>query len=156
MVYVLNKDGIPLMPTKRHGKVRRMLKNGQAKVVKRCPFTIQLLYDATNYTQQINLGIDAGSKHIGVCAVTEKEELYSADIELRKDIVELLSTRRENRRTRRNRKTRYRKARFNNRKKRKGMGCAKYQTKNSMPFTNSKKYSSNFAYNKDYCRDSKF
>ena len=65
MVYVLNKNGIPLMPTKRHGKVRRMLKNGQAKVVKRCPFTIQLLYDTTNYTQQINLGIDAGSKHIG-------------------------------------------------------------------------------------------
>ena len=120
MVYVLNKNGIPLMPTKRHGKVRRMLKNGQAKVVKRCPFTIQLLYDTTNYTQQINLGIDAGSKHIGVCAATEKEELYSADIELRKDVVELLSTRRENRRTRRNRKTRYRKARFNNRKKGKG------------------------------------
>ena len=120
MVYVLNKNGIPLMPTKRHGKVRRMLKNGQAKVVKKCPFTIQLLYDTTNYTQQINLGIDAGSKHIGVCVATEKEELYSADIELRKDIAELLSTRRENRRTRRNRKTRYRKARFNNRKKEDG------------------------------------
>ena len=86
MVYVLNKDGIPLMPTKRHGKVRRMLKNGQAKVVKRCPSTIQLLYDTTNYTQPINLGIDAGSKHIGVCAATEKEELYSAGIELRKDV----------------------------------------------------------------------
>lgn len=105
MVYVLNRDGIPLMPTRRHGKVRKMLKNGQAKVVKRCPFTIQLLYYTTNYTQPVNLGIDAGSKHTGVCATTEKEELYSADVELRQDITELLSARRENRRTRRSRKT---------------------------------------------------
>ena len=120
MVYVLNKEGVPLMPTKRHGKVRRMLKNGQAKVIKRCPFTIQLLYDTTKYTQPINLGIDAGSKHIGLSATTEKEELYSADVELRKDVVELLSIRRQNRRTRRSRKTRYRKARFDNRKKEDG------------------------------------
>ena len=115
MVYVVNKNGIPLMPTKRHGKVRRMLKNGQAKVRKRCPFTIQLLYETTHYTQPIYLGIDAGSKHIGVCATTEKKELYCADVELRTDIVELLATRRENRKSRRNRKTRYRKARFQNR-----------------------------------------
>ena len=32
VVYVLNKDGHPLMPTERHGKVRRMLRNGEAKV----------------------------------------------------------------------------------------------------------------------------
>lgn len=115
MVYVVNKNGIPLMPTKRHGKVRRMLKNGQAKVVKKCPFTIQLLYDTANYTQMVHLGIDAGNKHIGVCATTEKKELYCADVELRKDVVDLISTRREKRRSRRNRKTRYRKARFQNR-----------------------------------------
>ena len=48
MVYVLNKDGGPLMPTERHGKVRRMLKEGKAKVVRREPFTIQLLYETTN------------------------------------------------------------------------------------------------------------
>ncbi|MBD5560265.1 MAG: hypothetical protein HDQ87_07930, partial [Clostridia bacterium] len=33
MVYVLNKDRKPLMPTERHGKVRRMLRDGQAKVI---------------------------------------------------------------------------------------------------------------------------
>lgn len=129
MVYVINKNGTALMPTKRHGKVRRMLKNGQAKVVKRCPFTIQLLYDTTSYTQPVNLGIDAGSKHIGVCAATEKEELYCADIELRKDITDLISTRRENRRNRRNRKTRYRKARFHNRKKEDGWLAPSIQQK---------------------------
>ena len=40
MVYVLSIDGQSLMPTNRHGKVRRMLKNKQAKVISRCPFTI--------------------------------------------------------------------------------------------------------------------
>lgn len=43
MVYVLNKNGQPLMPTTRYGKVRRILNSKQAKVIKRCPFTIQLL-----------------------------------------------------------------------------------------------------------------
>lgn len=115
MIYVLDIDGNPLMPTERHGKVRRLLKEKKAKVVKRCPFTIQLLYDSTRYVQEINLGIDAGSKHIGVSATTKEKVLYEADVELRNDIVDLISTRRECRRTRRNRKTRYRKARFNNR-----------------------------------------
>lgn len=50
MVYVLDKDGQPLMPTDRHGKVRRLLETNKAKVVKRCPFTIQLLYTTTNHT----------------------------------------------------------------------------------------------------------
>lgn len=103
------------MPTNRHGKVRHLLKDGKAKVVNRCPFTIQLLYRNTNYTQPINLGIDAGSKHIGVSATTPDKVLYEADVELRNDIVKLLATRRENRRARRSRKTRYRKSRFNNR-----------------------------------------
>lgn len=115
MVYVLNKDGQPLMPTNRHGKVRHLLKDGKAKVIKRCPFTIQLLYSSTNYTQPISLGVDTGSKHIGLSATTETKELYVSDVELRNDIVNLLATRRQNRRTRRNHKTRYRQARFLNR-----------------------------------------
>ena len=117
LVYVLNIDGHPLMPTKRCGKVRRLLKSNKAKVVKRCPFTIQLMYKSTTYTQNVSLGIDAGSKHIGVSATTTDRELYAADVELRNDITELLSTRREARRARRNRKTRYRAPRFNNRKR---------------------------------------
>ncbi len=42
MGYVLSKEGTPLMPTKRFGKIRRMLREGKAKVVKQTPFTIQL------------------------------------------------------------------------------------------------------------------
>lgn len=121
MVYVINKQRQALMPTERFGKVRRLLKNGLAHVVCRIPFTIQLDYDTTNFVQPISLGVDAGSKHIGISATTSEKELYAADVELRNDIVEKLSARREQRRTRRNR-LRYRKVRFNNRvsSKRKG------------------------------------
>ncbi len=121
MVYVLDINGQPLMPTERHGKVRRMLKSGKAKVVKRCPFVIQLSYTAsTREIQRVSLGVDAGSKHIGISATTESKVLYESEVELRSDITELLSARREMRSARRKRKTRHRKPRFDNRRRRDG------------------------------------
>lgn len=114
MVYVQNIDGSPLMPTTRHGKVRRLLKSKQAVVVNLCPFTIRLTYETTSYKQEVTLGVDAGTKHVGLSATMKSKELYASEVTLRSDIVELLATRRELRRTRRNR-LRYRKARFNNR-----------------------------------------
>ena len=119
MVYVINKNENPLMPCK-EAKARHLLRDKKAKVVKKIPFTIQLLFDCEENIQPVSLGIDAGSKHIGVSATTETKVLYEADVELRNDVVDLISTKRESRRTRRNRKTRYRKARFNNRKKEEG------------------------------------
>lgn len=113
MVYVLNIEGKPLMPCK-EAKARKLLKENKAKIYKKEPFTIQLLFICENQTQDITLGVDAGSKHIGLSATTKEKELYAADVELRNDIVDLLSTRIQNRRTRRNR-LRYRKPRFNNR-----------------------------------------
>ena len=120
MVYVLNKQGKPIMPCK-EAKARKFLKQNKAKIAKHEPFTIQLLFDCENQTQEINLGIDAGSKHIGVSATTEKQVLYEADVELRNDLVDKLSSRREARRTRRGR-LRYRPARFRNRIKSKHKG----------------------------------
>lgn len=117
MVYVLDKEGKPLMPTVRHGKVRRLLREGQAHVVRLQPFTIQLDYESTTYRQEVSLGVDAGSVHIGVSATTEKKELFAAEVILRTDIVKKLANRLEMRRTRRNRKTRYRKPRFDNRRR---------------------------------------
>ena len=117
MVYVLDINGQPLMPTERYGKVRRMLKSGKAKVVKRCPFVIRLLYETTSFTQPVVLGIDVGNKHIGLSATTKDKVLFESDAELRNDIVDLISIRKQNRRTRRNHKTRYRKARFDNRRR---------------------------------------
>jgi len=54
MVYVISKDGKILDPTNRHGMVRHLLKQGLVRVIQRDPFTIQLLYDTTTYTPQIN------------------------------------------------------------------------------------------------------
>jgi len=121
MVYILNIEGKPLMPTNRHGKVKHLIKEGKAIVVKRTPFTIQLLYNTPEYRQPITLGVDSGSKTIGLSATTSKRELFVSEVTLRNDIVKLLSTRRENRRTRRNR-LRYRQPRFNNRVKSKNKG----------------------------------
>ena len=121
-VYVLSKSGKPLMPTKRLGKVRHMLKDGMAKVVQRTPFTIQLTYDSKEFTQDISLGVDAGSKTVGLSATTDEDELYASNVILRNDIVKLLSDRRALRSSRRNRKRRYRQARFNNRVKSKKKG----------------------------------
>ena len=129
MVYVISKNGQPLMPTENHAKVRILLKTKKAKVTKRCPFTIQLAYDSTNYTQEVTLGVDAGSKHIGLSATTKDKVLFESDVELRNDIADLLSTRRQNRRTRRNRKTRYRKPRFNNRRRKDGWLAPSVQNK---------------------------
>ena len=121
LVYVLNKNEKPLMPCSPR-KARILLKEGKAKVIRREPFTIQLLYGSSGYKQKVNLGVDAGSKHIGLSATTEKKELFASEVKLRTDIVDLLSTRLQYRRSRRNRTTRYRKARFLNRIHRKHKG----------------------------------
>ena len=115
MVYVISRDGKPLMPTTRYDKVRRLLRDKKAKVVKREPFTIKLLYKTEEeIVQPISLGVDAGSKMIGLSATTEKKEFFKAEYELRNDISNKLTSKREARRTRRNR-LRYRQPRFNNR-----------------------------------------
>lgn len=113
MVYVISIQGKPLMPCK-EAKARKLLKQNRAKIWQYEPFTIQLLFECENQTQNITLGVDAGSRHIGLSATTSQKELYCADIELRNDIVNLLATRRQYRGSRRNR-LRYRAPRFNNR-----------------------------------------
>lgn len=117
MVYVLNKDGQPLMPTNRHGKVKHLLKSGKAKVVKRCPFTIRLLYESTNYTQNLTLGVDTGSGTIGTAVSKGNGDIiYMSEVIVRNNITDKMKQRAMYRRNRRYRKTRYRKARWLNRK----------------------------------------
>lgn len=125
-VYVLDKNGQPLMPTSRFGKVRRLLRDKKAKVVKRCPFTIKLLYEPeTKIVQEVVLGVDTGSKHVGVACVGNDKVLYQSHVELRDDVKRKMDSRRKYRRNRRSRKTRYRKARFLNRRNsiKKGRYC---------------------------------
>lgn len=99
-VYVLDKDGNPLMPTTRFGKVRRMLKDGLAKAVCTKPFTIQLQYEPkTHVTQKVVLGIDPGRTNIGVCAVREDGTcLFAGEEETRnRDIPNLMTNRKMHR-----------------------------------------------------------
>ena len=78
MVYVLSKNGQSIMPTKNHAKVRLLLKSGKSKVVKRTPFTIQLIGASKTFTQEVSLGVDAGSRHVGLSATTTKQELLAS------------------------------------------------------------------------------
>lgn len=114
-VYVLNKNGSPLMPTSRCGKVRKLLRDGKAKVIRKEPFTIQLLKETTNNVQPISLGIDTGASHVGVAAIGNSRTLYKAEVVIRNDIKKKMDSRRGHRQNRRFRKTRYRKCRFLNR-----------------------------------------
>ena len=121
MVYVLDKGGKPLMPTERHGKVRHMIEDGRARVVKRTPFTIQLTYETeTNCVQDVTLGVDAGSGTIGLSATTGYAVLFEAETKMRQDVHDGMTERRGKRRARRNRKTRYRAPRFDNRRRPEG------------------------------------
>lgn len=127
-VFVLNQRGIPLMPcTPRKAKV--LLREGKAKVVKRTPFTIQLLCATGETKQPVTLGVDSGYTSIGLSAVSEKKELYSAEVKLRTDIIKLNSERSQYRRSRRYRNTWYRKPRFLNRKKPDGWLAPSIQNK---------------------------
>jgi len=121
LVYVLNKHGKPLMPCNSR-KARLLLKAGNAKVVRVKPFTIRMVHGSSAYIQPVNLGVDAGSKVVGISATTDKKELYSSECKLRTDVTDNLSTRRAFRRARRNRTTRYRPPRFLNRRKSKKKG----------------------------------
>lgn len=117
MVYVLDINGQPLMPTNRHGKIKHLLKQGKAKVVRRCPFTIKLLYESTAYTQKLTLGVDTGSGTIGTAVSKDNGNIvYMSEVIVRNDITDKMTQRAKYRRNRRNRKTRYRKARWLNRK----------------------------------------
>lgn len=119
MVYVLNKNGRPLMPCSSR-KARMLLSAGKATVAKRTPFVIRLLHGSSGYVQPVTMGVDSGFTHVGISVVTGTKEIYAADVELRRDLVDLNSERRMYRRNRRNRKTWYRQPRFDNRRKPEG------------------------------------
>jgi hypothetical protein len=116
LVYVLNSDGVPLMPCS-PGKARKLLNSGRAKVVSRTPFVIKLLYGSSGYKQPITLSVDSGSKIIGVAAIGNGKTYYASQVKTRTDIHTKMSQRSSYRRTRRGRKLRYRQARGLNRRR---------------------------------------
>ncbi|MBM3191112.1 MAG: HNH endonuclease [Chlamydiae bacterium] len=116
LVYVLNKEGEPLMPCS-PCKARKLLASGKAKVVNREPFTIKLMFGSSGYKQKVTVGCDSGSKVAAFAATVSNKTLYVSEVKLRQDIRSNMDQRRSFRRMRRSRKTRYRKPRFNNRKR---------------------------------------
>lgn len=115
MVYVISQDGKPLMPCS-NSIARLLLKQSKAKVKKREPFTIKLTYETTNYTQDLTLGVDTGSGTIGTSVSKDNGDIiYMSEVVIRNDITGKMTQRAKYRRNRRNRKARYRKARWLNR-----------------------------------------
>lgn len=115
----MNMRGKMLMPCKPR-KARILLRDGKARIVGYEPFTIQLTQATGEQVQEVHVAVDVGAKHIGIALVSGAKVLYTAQTDLRDDISSLLKTRAEYRRGRRNRKTRYREARFNNRRRHEG------------------------------------
>lgn len=116
LVFVMNKNGEALMPCKPR-KARLLLKEKKAKIIGYKPFTIQLLYGASGYTQQVKVGVDLGARYTGIAVTSEEHVLVKGEVEVRQDVKGLLDTRTAYRNSRRNRKTRYRQPRFDNRKR---------------------------------------
>ena len=118
MVYVLSQTGKPLMPTS-NAKARILLKQGKASVKTVKPFTIQLTYTTTEYTQKVTLGVDSGYLNIGFSAITDKKELISGEVKLLKGMSDRITEKSMYRTIRRGR-LRHRKPRFDNRKRKEG------------------------------------
>lgn len=115
-IFVMNMRGDTLMPCTQK-KARILLKEGKAVIYKYDPFTIQLTYATGETKQDCHIGIDTGSKHIGMAITSENKVLFKGEIELRQDVKSNIDTKHIYRRSRRNRKTRYRQPRFLNRKR---------------------------------------
>lgn len=115
-VFVINQRGEALMPCTQR-KARLLLKEGNAKIHKYNPFTIQLTVPTGESKQDCHVGIDTGAKHIGFAITSQNKVLFKGEVELRQDVKGNLDTRRIYRKSRHNRKTRYRKEKFLNRKR---------------------------------------
>ena len=113
-IYVVDSNGTPLMPTSRLGMVRRWLKTGQARWFGNSRKIIQFVRPVTTNTQELTLGVDAGF-HLGLAVIGNKREYYVSE-SLRQSEKDRITSRRELRRTRRNR-LRHRQARFDNRRR---------------------------------------
>ena len=115
-VLTVDKNRNPLNPT-HPARARRFLKEGRAVVLRRYPFTIMLKdVESTSDGQEYQLKLDPGSKTTGIAIVADDLVIWGAELHHRGySIKQSLLTRRALRRGRRNRHTRYRQSRFENR-----------------------------------------
>jgi 5-methylcytosine-specific restriction endonuclease McrA len=117
-VFVIGQNKRPLDPI-HSAQARQLLRNKKAAVFRRFPFTIILTESRSNsLVSQLRLKIDPGAKHTGIALVNDAsgEVVFAAELKHRGFAIrDALTSRRQLRRSRRARKTRYRKPRFLNR-----------------------------------------
>jgi len=118
-VLVLSSTKKPLMPC-HPARARLFLKQRRAVVYRRFPFTILLKDREDGYLQSIECKLDPGSKETGIAFVASFKRgnvcVWAAHLEHKGfQIKQALEKRRNCRKARRSRKTRHRKARFDNR-----------------------------------------
>ena len=123
-VFVVDKHKNPLMPCN-PARARKLLSKGRAQVLRRYPFTIILLDREGGETQETQVKVDPGAKTTGIAVVANFKHglrcIWAAELSHRgHKIRDGLLKRRQLRRGRRSRKTRYRQPRFDNRTRSEG------------------------------------
>ena len=119
-IFILDAELMPLNPI-HPAQARQLLRNKEAAVLRRFPFTL-ILKESCSCSSicapLLRLKIDPGAKHTGIALVNDStgEVVFAAELKHRGFAIrDSLTSRRQLRRSRRNRKTRYRKPRFLNR-----------------------------------------
>ena len=121
MAAVLSSTGIRLMPTTCY-RARKLIESGQAVIHSHDPFTIRLTQRKSGSTQPVEYCCDTGYQHIGISIKSARHEYAGVQVDALRDEKKHHQDALTYRRTRRNRKTRYRAARFDNRKTAKPKG----------------------------------
>ncbi len=117
-IFVIDSEKRPLNPV-HSAQARQLLKNQKAAVFRQFPFTI-ILKESRPETpvSPLRLKIDPGAKHTGIALVDDSsgEVVFASELKHRGFAIrDALTSRRQLRRSRRNRQTRYRQPRFHNR-----------------------------------------
>lgn len=122
-VLVIDTDKRPLDPM-HPAQARQLLRNGKAAIFRRFPFTLILKESRLDApVQPLRIKIDPGAKYTGITIVSDAmgDVVFAVELQHRGfAIKKSLLSRKQSRRSRRNRKTRYRQPRFNNRRRPKG------------------------------------
>ncbi|MCM0592093.1 MAG: RNA-guided endonuclease IscB [Gloeotrichia echinulata CP02] len=116
-VFVINTEKRPLNPI-HSAQARQLLRSKKAAIYRRFPFTIILKELHSSPVQPLRLKLDPGAKTTGIALVNDAtgEIVFADELKHRGFAIrDALTSRRQLRRGRRNRKTRYRKPIFLNR-----------------------------------------
>jgi RRXRR protein len=118
--FVLNINREPLNPI-HPAAARKLLAQSKAAIFRQFPFTIILREESIESIQPLEIKIDPGSKVTGLAILCGSKLIWAAELTHRGATIKVaLLSRHQLRRGRRNRKTRYRPARFLNRTRRQG------------------------------------